>query len=671
MSNNKIKSEHLVRKAFLYVRQSTLRQVYENAESTKRQYALKEKLISMGWDDNRIEVVDSDLGQSGADSGERHGFQHLIAEVSLGRAGIVVGIEVSRLSRSSSDWNKLLQIAALSDTLIMDEDGIYNVNDFNDRLLLGLKGTLSEAELHYLQARMRGGALNKAKRGELKRSLPIGYVYDENGQILKDPDVQVQEAIALFFNTFKRVGSAYNVMREYEKQGFLFPNRQFKEHRPGEILWNTLTSSKAGRLLKNPLYAGIYVYGKTQAQHTVEGCKRKEVPKAQYHAWLPNSHPAYISEAQYEENILQLAKNTHPKPDVEHGGAVREGAALLQGIAICGVCGRKMQVRYKQSNHVYKPIYTCDSDYWRYGDVMCQRVAGGNIDIVIEELILETINPLTTDAAIAIQSEMMGRRDEIIRLYSQQMEQARYEMDLAKRRYLRVDPDNRLVAAELERDWNQKAGAYESAKMVYEQKCETEVREIDDKLKLALEQLVSDFPKIWRDPQTSNKEKKRIARLILEDVTINSDPEKIVLGIRFKGGSTKTIEIPKYMRDLNLVRKELHAVSEIKSLLLLGLTNQQIADALNGKGLNYGAYNKSFSRWMIGNLIQRHSLPKRTEITRSGDAEGWLTPKEKMAELGVNKWVLRGMRKRGELVCKEFHLSGPTYLYKPQEPVKM
>ena len=293
-------------------------------------------------------------------------------------------------------------------------------------------------------------------------------------------------------------------------------------------------------------------------------------------------------------------------------------------------------------------------------------MAGGNIDITIEKLLLETINPLTTEAAVTVQREMTQRRDEIIRLYSKQMEQAHYEMDLAKRRYLRVDPDNRLVAAELERDWNQKAGAYESAKMVYEQKCETEVREIDDKLRLALEQLVSDFPKIWNDPATSNKEKKRIARLILEDVTVNSDSAKIILGIRFKGGSTKTIEIPKYIRNLNLVNKELEAVAEIKSRLLSGLTNQEIADALNEIGFTYGSDDKLFNYWMVGNLIQRHNLPLRANIIRD-ETNGWLAPKEKMAELGVTKWELRGMRKRGELVCKEFHVCGPTYLYEPQK----
>jgi DNA invertase Pin-like site-specific DNA recombinase len=350
-SISKVKREHLSRKAFLYVRQSTLVQVYKNTESTIRQYSLKEKLIAMGWDESMIEVIDCDLGQSGADAEGRNGFQYLVSEVSLGRAGIIAGIEVSRLSRSSSDWYRLMQIAALSDALIMDEDGVYNVNDFNDRLLLGLKGTLSEAELHYLRARMRGGLLNKAKRGELKRAIPIGFAYDEDDRICKDPDVQVQESISLFFSTFSRVGSASGLVREYGTQGYLFPFRD-QNHRgfkPGEIIWRLMNSITAIHMLKNPMYAGIYTFGGKQVQHSVAGRRNVEVPRDQYHAWLPNSHPAYISEAQFDENNRQLSMNMRPRLSENHSGAVREGSALLQGIALCGKCGRKMTLRYSNS----------------------------------------------------------------------------------------------------------------------------------------------------------------------------------------------------------------------------------------------------------------------------------------------------------------------------------
>lgn len=663
--SGKIKREHLARRAFLYIRQSTLRQVYENTESTKRQYALKERLLGMGWDTSQIEVIDSDLGQSGSGCEERDGFQHLVSEVSLGRAGIIAGIEVSRLSRSSSDWNKLLQIAALSDTLIMDEDGIYNVNDFNDRLLLGLKGTLSEAELHYLKARMRGGLLNKAKRGELKRNVPIGYAYDENGQINKDPDAQVQESVALFFNTFKRTGSAVSLIHEYEKRGFLFPCRQYSGFNLGELSWKKPTLSRVLRTLKNPIYAGIYVYGKQQFRQTADGRKKKTVPKEQYHAWLPDSHPAYISETQFDQNNRQLAGNARLKHDSEQGGAVREGPALLQGIAICGICGRRMTLRYSNSSHANQPIYVCDFNKRQYREAQCQYVIGGNIDRTMEALLLETINPMTLDSAIAIQREMTERKDEILRVYGQQMERARYEMELAKRRYLRVDPDHRLVAAELEHDWNQKVLDYEVAKAAYEQKCETEVRDIDEELKLALEQLVIDFPKIWNDPQTPSREKKRIARLILEDVTITADASTIILGVRFKGGATKTVEIPWVSRDLRLVKMEQEAVSQVRSLLIAGLTNQQIAASLNLEGLSTVG-GKPYAECNVMSLIQKYGLPRRREIAQAV-ADGWLTSREKAAELDISYDRLRRMRLAGDVVYRESNIPRIGYLYKPEK----
>jgi DNA invertase Pin-like site-specific DNA recombinase len=661
----KVKREHLSRRAYLYLRQSTPRQVIENAESTKRQYALKERLVSMGWDEGMVEVIDSDLGQSGSESEGRRGFQHLVSEVSLGRAGIIVGIEVSRLSRSNSDWVRLLQIAALSDTLIMDEDGIYNVNDFNDRLLLGLKGTLSEAELHYLKARMRGGLLNKARRGDLKRGIPIGYIYDEDGQIGKDPDAQVQDAITMFFNTFTRVGSACGLVREYGKQGILFPRRQHRGFRLGELSWERMTLSTALQALKNPMYAGIYTFGKLQVQHSISGRKRVEVPKGQYHAWLPNSHPAYISEAQFDENTRQLDKNARPNPGIGHGGAVREGSALLQGIALCGKCGRRMTVRYNHSSRSNQPQYICDHDRREHGGEACQFVTGGNIDLTIESLLLETINPLTIDAAVSIQREMAERKEEIHRMYSQQMERARYEMDLAKRRYLLVDPDNRLVAADLERDWNQKVISFESAKAAYEQKREAEIRAVDDEMKLSLSQLISDFPIIWNDPRTSNREKKRIAQHIIEDVTITAGKSVITLGIRFKGGTTKIIEIPKVKRNLNLVNAENEAASEIKALIPQGFTYSEIADMLNEKGLKDGLQGKPFVSRRVSDLVRRYELPTRTDIVMS-NGEGWLTAKEKMAELGIDKSSLYRMRKSGKLTCKKCTNHGPAYLYQPE-----
>jgi len=455
-------------------------------------------------------------------------------------------------------------------------------------------------------------------------------------------------------------------------KGILFPHRPFNGYKPGELSWRKLTYSRIWDTLRNPFYAGVYVYGRRQVQRTVGTRSAKEVRREKYYAWLPDSHPAYISEAQFEENCRQIAGNATLKFDGAGGGAAREGAALLQGIALCGICGKKMSISYRgrKAGSQYHPAYVCSVENRNHGADYCQRVAGINIDKTIEALLLETINPLTTEAAIAIQREMAGRKEEILRLYGQQMERARYEMELAKRRYLRVDPDNRLIAAELERDWNQRVSEYETAKLVYDQKCGAEIRVVDEKLESALRQLVSDFPKVWNDPKTSNAEKKRIARLILEDVTITSDSEKIILGVRFKGGSTKVLELPKIGRDLFWVNMEQSVIAEIKSLFFAGLTNQQISDALNEKGFKRMS-GKPFDRYIINYLVRSNGLPKRIYSKRPDGTKDWLTGKEKMAELGIGKNKLRKLRESGSVIFKPFFTGKKTYLYEPVISVKM
>ena len=291
----KLKATHLERSAYLYIRQSTLRQVYENTESTKRQYALKKKAVALGWPEDSIITIDNDLGVSGTSSGLREGFKKLVAEVGMGYAGIVVSIEVSRLSRNSSDWLRLLEICAITDTLIMDEDGIYDTNDFNDRLLLGLKGTMSEAEIHFLHARMRGGMISKARRGELKRALPAGYVYNGDDKIVMDPDLGVQNSINMVFKTFKRTGSAFATVREFNRLNLKIPKRFLGGFRKGELAWNPLTHSRTLRLLHNPMYAGIYYYGRQQIKKTVGGKKSVSMPIESWHAYMPDAHPGYIT----------------------------------------------------------------------------------------------------------------------------------------------------------------------------------------------------------------------------------------------------------------------------------------------------------------------------------------------------------------------------------------
>ncbi len=359
----KIRADHLQRNAYLYVRQSSVRQVYEHAESTKRQYALADRAVALGWPRQNIITIDSDLGQSGSTVANRDGFKKLVAEVGMGHAGIVIGIEVSRLARNSSDWHRLLEICALSETLILDEDGVYDPNDFNDRLVLGLKGTMSEAELHYLKARMWGGRLAKAKRGELKTPLPVGFRYADNDAVILDPDRQVQQVMRTFFDTFEKKRSARGVLQSFREQQILFPSKVLTGSHRGEVVWGPLLYTRAIQVLHNPHYAGVFSYGRIKTRHTPEGkAKYTHLPPEKWHACIRDAHAAYISFEQWEENQKIMAGNAQAYGADRRSGPPREGPALLQGLILCGKCGRRMQVNYRKRFQRLEGSYRCELD---------------------------------------------------------------------------------------------------------------------------------------------------------------------------------------------------------------------------------------------------------------------------------------------------------------------
>jgi DNA invertase Pin-like site-specific DNA recombinase len=341
-AHQKVNGGHLQRRAYLYVRQSTIRQVFENTESTKRQYALRQHALALGWSAEQIVVIDSDLGQSGASAVDREGFQRLVAEVGLGKAGIVLGLEVSRLARNSTDWHRLLEICALTDTLILDEDGVYDPAHFNDRLLLGLKGTMSEAELHIIKARLQGGILNKARRGELQSPLPVGLVYSTDNQPVLDPDKQVQESLRCFFDTFQRTGSAMATVKTFHQQRLRFPRRLKKGPHKGDVFWVELTHSRALQVLHNPRYAGAFVYGRRRTRKKADGKEAYRMLPREEWILLPDLHPGYISWERYEENQRRLRENAQALGDDRRKSPPREGPALLQGLVLCGVCGHRM-----------------------------------------------------------------------------------------------------------------------------------------------------------------------------------------------------------------------------------------------------------------------------------------------------------------------------------------
>ena len=448
---SKVTAAHLSRTALLYVRQSSLKQVIHNTESAIRQYDLRGKAISLGWAADQITVIDIDQGHSGASAAGREGFQQMVAEVSLGRAGIVLGLECSRLARNNADWHQLLEICAMTGTLICDEDGLYDPRNFNDRLVLGMKGQISEYELHFIRARLRGGILSKARRGELIMPLPVGLTYDAAGHVILDPDSAIQGAVRHLLATFEATGSATAVVKAFRTAGLTFPWRHLKGPRKGETDWQPLRHSTVLHVLHNPRYAGAFTYGRHREQ-LLPGGKRASitVPRQEWISFIPGAHPGYITLDQWEANIARLAANAAAHGRDRAAGPPREGPALLQGIIICGRCGGRMTIRYHARGGKDLPTYLCQRDGIDNARPICAAIPGHTLDERIGQLLIDTLTPLAVEAAFQVSAELRQRAAEADALRAAHVERARYHADLARRRYLAVDPANRLVAGTLE-----------------------------------------------------------------------------------------------------------------------------------------------------------------------------------------------------------------------------
>ena len=656
-AHQKITTAHLSRLAYLYVRQSTLRQVLENTESTHRQYALRERAIALGWPQDRIVVIDSDLGQSGASAADREGFQRLVTEVSLGRVGIVLGLEVSRLARNSTDWHRLLELCALADTLILDEDGLYNPAHFNDRLLLGLKGTMSEAELHVLKARLRGGILSRARRGELKQMVPIGFVHDAQDRVILDPDAQVQASVRLFFQTFQRTGSCLAVVKEFHLKELLFPRRLRSGAHKGELVWAELLHCRARQIIHNPRYAGAFVFGRTKQRHLPNGkvCSRL-VPSEEW-ILLRDIHPGYITWEEYQSNRQRVKGNALAWSAERHRGPAREGTALLQGLVICGTCGERMSVRYHSHRNQSVPTYWCGRGPLQRGeDSLCQTVHGTALDAAIGDVVIEAMTPLAIEVALTVRQELASRHEEADRLRRQHVERARYEADLAQRRFLKVDPDNRLVADSLEADWNGKLRALAATQEAYEKAKAADASVVTDAERAELMALSTDFPRLWRDPRTQMKEKKRMLRLLLEDVTLTKG-DALHVDVRFAGGATRSLDVPLPKSCVELRTTDAEVVKEIDRLIDT-YTDGEIADVLNERGVRT-VVTTPWTAARIGRLRTIYRLTdRRTRLL----AQGLLTPQDVAARYGTVLSTVHLWRRRGLLRAHPIDDRG-NYLY--------
>jgi DNA invertase Pin-like site-specific DNA recombinase len=634
----KVQPHHLERGAYLYIRQSSMRQVFENVESTKRQYALRGRAISLGWHDDQIIVIDSDQGESGASAAWREGFQRLVTDVSMGHAGIVMGLEVSRLARNNADWHRLLEICALADTLILDEDGIYDPASFNDRLLLGLKGTMSEAELHILKSRLRGGILNKVRRGEYRCSLPTGFSYDEAGNVVLDPDMQIRETIAYFFGTFSRVGSACQTVKVFRKEGLCFPSRRLG----GTTVFQPLTASTAVRVLNNPRYAGAYVYGRRRWRRAADGSKKVQQKResSEWLACIPNAHPGYISWEQHQQNLKLLATNGRGY-ELARVSPPREGAALLQGRAVCGRCGRHFRVRYVSRRGKREAWYVCDRANATLGWPNCQSIAGLSVDEAIGTLVTERMTPAAVELALKIRREIEARQEEADQLRRRAIERAQIEADLAQRRFMLVDPSNRLVADTLEAEWNDKLRALALLREERERGRQQDQLALDDATRQRLVVMTTDFKKLWNDPCTANRERKRLLAYIIEDATLIKLPTEGItkIHVRFKGGKTETLTTLNPKSSAQQVKTPTTTVKLVDKLLDHHIYSE-IADILNQQGLRPGGSARPgcsstrFTALRITYLVHRYALRSRYDRLRD---RGMLTAAQAAARLHIHE----------------------------------
>lgn len=645
----KIRPTHRQRTAIIYVRQSTLNQVRMNQESTERQYALQTKAVEMGWPEQAIEVIDEDLGLSGSHSTDRKGFQKVVARVSLGQVGVIFGLEVSRLARSSADWHRLLELCALFDTLIADADGIYDLADFNDRLVLGLKGTMSEAELHVLRGRLWGGKLNKARKGELHSPLPVGFIYDPQGCITLDPNEEVQHAIRSLFVAFQETGSAFGVVQSFSSKKRVFPKRAYGGAWAGQLLWGPLTHGRVLGILKNPTYAGTYVFGRYRYRRSVtaQGQITKTpspVPPDEWYVRIDNHHPGYISLVEFEANQARLMQN---RTNAVLSGPAREGSALLQGLLLCGHCGHRLTVRYTGNGGI-NPSYECSSRHHGKATALCRSVSGPVLDKAVSDCVLAALQPEELELALQAVDQMHQIHLNAQRSWQLRLERARYEADRAERQYMLTEPENRLVARTLEAKWN------ECLKDVtlLEEEFRAEQQRMQAKGLLPSRDrilaIAQDLPSLWNAETTTPKHRKRILRLLLSDVTVinNPDGQTMRLGIRWRSGRVEEAVAKRPLTEPQRTRCSTE-LCEVISELARDLTDAQIAATCNARGI-LSPRGRPFTVASVKWIRYRYHIPGPTI-----EEQHELTVAQTAALLGVSAHMIYYWIQHGHLVASK------------------
>jgi len=649
----KISASHLARRAFVYVRQSTTNQVFHHAESARRQYALVDRALALGWSRAAIEVIDEDQGRSGASSEERTGFSRLVDAVAHGQVGAVLAVEVSRLARSSPDWQRLLSLCAVAETVVVDEQAIYDPADRDDKLLLDIKGTMSEAELHWLGLRLIGAVRSKARRGELRITVPTGYIWTEHG-LAFDPDESVQRAVKLVFERYAVESSVFAVVRWANVNGFLIPTRRRHSDGTSEIEWKQLGAHRVMEMLNNPLFAGVYAYGRRPKRKVLIDGKIRTVRDSgrdpnKWAVRIENAHPGYISWETYVTNQKKLRDNQLHQST---RGAPHGGPALLNGLVICGKCGLRMDGRYGKKDENTSTYYRCRGEH-DYGSKPCWTVAAGPIDRAVEKLFLDSMAPAELDVSLAVERKVVEQSAALDRHWKLRIEQARYEAGRAERRYKAVDPENRVVARTLERDWEERLQQLEEMERQRDEARRQRVVELSAEDRAKIRALARDLPKVWRAKSTEQSERKAMLRLVIEAISLTpiDIPQRATrVRVSWKSGAITelVVERPEHGR-----RTPRPAAERVRELAQLRLHDAEIADRLNAEGLRTGA-NRSWTAWAVAWVRTRERVastapPPGRGVVPDRDRKGRFSVIGAARYFGVSVHVVRSWIQRGRV----------------------
>jgi DNA invertase Pin-like site-specific DNA recombinase len=641
-----IQPEHLQRLAAVYVRQSDPRQVRENTASTEQQYELVQRAIDLGWRRDQVHCYDADLGVSGSLPGHREEFRQLAADVGMRRIGIVVGLDVTRMSRNNSDWHQLLDLCGICDTLIADCDGLYHPARYNDRLVLGLKGTMSEAEMHFRKNRMQGAIETRATKGELRKRLPVGLEYDEDGKVRLALDESVRHAIELVFVKFAQLGSAHAVFRHFQVEGLLLPARRWDER---DVQWKKPRYSAFLGILTNPRYAGAYVYGRRRRHRYVDESGRirvrtEHLPRERWKVVLEDQHPGFITWDTFLANQERLAENNLAESNGEASSVLREGRALLAGLIRCGVCGRRMSPVYPMKGDSVR--YVCDRASRNHGKQtgVCQSIGGTRIQNAVVEAFLEALSPASMQVALAALERMDGEQDASLKQLEDRRERAAYEAERAHRQYNAVEPENRLVARTLEGEWNRRLTALAEIEHEIEERSHQQPSPLTPEERRRVMMLGIDLQRIWEAPTTLPQERKQLLRAVFDDVVVLVDREALLarLTLVWQGGATTALEvrIPRAGEHANIDANEL--VDEVRKMAA-SLTDSQIAQTLVRRGLRTTT-GLPFNIERVRGLRKRHGIPEYTPPS-SADNEPTVTADQAASILGVtHTTVLRWLR---------------------------